>query len=96
MISPLGSPHAPRAVMAMEPAEEETSEDVEDERERISKIGARLCQCVPCAVPRHSAEFEYCSYNSIPHPRVGEARVECAAGKCFPKKWAKLPPRPCR
>ena len=41
MISPLGSPHAPRAVMAMEPAEEETSEDVEDERERNSKIRAR-------------------------------------------------------
>ena len=42
MISPLGSPHAPRAVMAMEPAEEKTSEDVEDERERNSKIRARL------------------------------------------------------
>ena len=28
--------------MAMEPAEEKTSEDVEDERERNSKIRARL------------------------------------------------------
>ena len=34
------------------------------------------------------AEFEELQF----HPRVGEARVECAAGKWFPKKWSHVPP----
>ena len=42
MISPSAVHPRSRAVLALEPAGSETSEDVDDDRDRVSKIRARL------------------------------------------------------